>query len=65
MELTKRVLSCIDFLARNGRTQIRSFFEAFSTTVFFTKTWSFGKSETSKILRKTRISRLDLPLLAI
>ena len=36
-ELTKRVLSCIGFLPRKGRTQISSFLEAFSTTFFFIK----------------------------
>ena len=40
MELTKRVLSCIDFFPKKGMTQISSFFEAFSTTFFFIKTLS-------------------------
>ena len=40
IQLTKRILSCIDFFPRKGRTQISYFFEAFSTTFFFIKTLS-------------------------
>ena len=40
IELTKRVLSCSDLFPIKGRTQISSFFEAFSTTSFFIKTLS-------------------------
>ena len=36
-ELTKRVLNCIDFLPRKGRTQTSFFSKAFRTTFFFTK----------------------------